>query len=118
VARGDSGQITHVRNLDFSYTEVMKTLIYTANLVKDGEIRAQSPCIAGYYGSYTGHKKNQFSVSYNVRETVDFPTVDMIRPNLERTLDPSYIPMENLIQELLLEEDVSFYEAVATLMTA
>jgi hypothetical protein len=40
-----------------------------------------------------------------------------MRPNLERTLDPAYIPMENLIQALLLEEDITFYEAVATLLT-
>jgi hypothetical protein len=82
LARSKSGQITHVRNLDFGYTEVMKKLIYTANLTKDGEVRGQSPCIAGFYGSYTGHKQGQFSASYNVRETVNVPSVEMLRQNL------------------------------------
>lgn len=70
VARDINGLISHVRNLDFSYTSVMKELVYEAVLVKDGEERARSPIIAGYYGVYTGHKPDSFSVSYNVRETV------------------------------------------------
>lgn len=36
VARGNDGVITHVRNLDFKDTKVMKQLIYEAVLVKDG----------------------------------------------------------------------------------
>lgn len=56
VARNHLNQIAHVRNLDFDFTAVMKKLVYVAVLVKDGEERARSPCIAGYYGSYTGHK--------------------------------------------------------------
>lgn len=51
-------------------------------MVKDGEVRAQFPGIAGYYGSYTGHKPGLFSVSYNVRETVVYPSEDMILANL------------------------------------
>ena len=70
VARDENGLISHVRNLDFDYTDVMKSLVYIAVLRKGGEDRAVSPGIAGYYGSYTGHKPGSFSVSYNVRETV------------------------------------------------
>jgi len=70
VARDTNGLIAHVRNLDFDYTAVMKLLVYEAVMFKDGEYRANSPGIAGYYGSYTGHKPDSFSVSYNVRETV------------------------------------------------
>jgi hypothetical protein len=70
VARDASGLISHVRNLDFDYTNVMKELVYEAVLFKDGEERARAPSIAGYYGFYTGHKPDSFSVSYNVRESV------------------------------------------------
>lgn len=70
VARTTDGLIAHVRNLDFDYTSVMKNLVYIAVLHKDGEERAVAPSIAGYYGAYTGHKPDSFSVSYNVRETV------------------------------------------------
>ena len=70
MARDSDGLIAHVRNLDFDYTAVMKLLVYESVMYKDGEYRANSPGIAGYYGSYTGHKPDSFSVSYNVRETV------------------------------------------------
>jgi penicillin V acylase-like amidase (Ntn superfamily) len=74
VARNADNQIAHVRNLDFQATSLMKQLVFEAVLVKDGEERARSPCIGGYYGSFTGHKPNRFSVSYNVRETVVIPS--------------------------------------------
>jgi penicillin V acylase-like amidase (Ntn superfamily) len=73
VARSDQGQISHVRNLDFAATDLMKQLVYEAVLVKDGQVKAQAPCIAGYYGAFTGHKPGMFSVSYNVRERVLVP---------------------------------------------
>jgi hypothetical protein len=82
VARNQDNEIAHVRNLDFSATSIMKQLVFEAVLVKDGEVRAQSPVIAGYYGFYTGHKPGFFSVSYNVRETVVDPSEDMILANL------------------------------------
>jgi len=97
VARDINGLISHVRNLDFDYTSVMKTLVYEAVLYKDGEERGISPCIAGYYGSYTGHKPDSFSVSYNVRESVPVPSEDTIRSNLQNTLNADYTPLWNLI---------------------
>jgi hypothetical protein len=66
-------------------------------MIKDGQERARSPLIGGYYGSYTGHKAGYFSVSYNVRETVMIPGEDNILPNLERSLMPDYIPLWILI---------------------
>ena len=117
VARNEAGEISHVRNLDFSATALMKQLVYVAVLVKDGEERAQAPCIAGYYGSYTGHKPDRFSVSYNVRETVVYPSMDMIFSNLERSIDSAYTPLWGLIQDLLLAQDTTFASAVEELST-
>lgn len=97
MARNQDNEIAHVRNLDFSATSLMKQLVFEAVLVKDGEVRAQSPAIAGYYGSYTGHKPGLFSVSYNVRETVVDPSEDMILANLENTLSTDFIPLWVLI---------------------
>lgn len=102
VAKTPEGLITHVRNLDFDFTAVMKTLVYEAVMYKDGEYRANAPGIAGYYGAYTGHKPDSFSVSYNVRETVPYPSTDMILNNLEHSLSTDYTPLWNLIQTLLL----------------
>jgi hypothetical protein len=76
----------------------MQKLIYVAILTKNGREQARSPCIAGYYGSYTGHKKGVFSVSYNVRESVTRPTTQMLLANLYNTLDPQRISLENFIQ--------------------
>ena len=82
VARTPTGEITHVRNLDFAATEMMKELVYEAILVKDGREMATSPLIAGYIGSYTGHKPGSWSVSYNVRETTVVPDPKVIKANL------------------------------------
>ncbi len=35
VARNEDGEISHVRNLDFAATDIMKQLVYEAVLVKD-----------------------------------------------------------------------------------
>lgn len=59
-------------------------------LVKDGQVMAEAPSIAGYMGTYTGQRPGIFSFSYNVRETVVFPPAEMIYDNLEKTLDPEY----------------------------
>ena len=117
VARDPNGLISHVRNLDFDYTTVMKQLVYQAVLRKDGEDRAFAPSIAGYYGAYTGHKPDSFSVSYNVRETVQVPTEEMIRSNLQNSLNPEYVPLWNLIQTLLLERTINFEQAVTEFST-
>lgn len=93
VARDLDGNICHVRNLDFDNTAVMKKLVHEGILIKDGEERGRSMIIAGYYGSYTGRKNNSFSVSYNVRETVDNPTDETILSNLAHTLDAEYTPL-------------------------
>ena len=82
----------HVRNLDFGNTEVMKTLVYNAVLVKNGKVQANSPSIAGFYGAYTGQKPGVFSVSYDVRERDAGPTHEIIMANLERNLDPKRAP--------------------------
>lgn len=88
LARTLDGEISHVRNLDFANTQKMKSLIYIAVFVKDGQVRGSAPSIAGYYGAYTGQKSGKFSFSYNVRETTDEVPVSVLRNNLERTLDP------------------------------
>lgn len=93
VARNADNQVSHVRNLDFGATSLMKQLIYEAILVKDGQERATAPCIGGYYGAFTGHKPNSFSFSYNVRETVEHPTDETILENLEHTLSSDYTPL-------------------------
>ena len=67
VARNRLGEISHVRNLDFYFTELAEDLIYEAILVKDGSERARAPLVAGFYGVLTGYKPGSFSISYNVR---------------------------------------------------
>ena len=62
----------------------MKKLVYDAILVKDGKEIAVSPLIAGYIGSYTGHKPDAWSVSYNVRESTLVPDPAVIKANLMR----------------------------------
>jgi len=80
----------------------MRKLVFIAEYKKDGQIRGIAPAVAGFYGAYTAHKPNMFSVSYNVRETVDHPTAADILPNLERTLDPKRTPIWKLVEDLLL----------------
>lgn len=88
VAKNHNNEIAHVRNLDFGDTDVMKELVYEQVLIKDGEIKARAPSIAGFYGAFTGQKHGVFSVSYNVRERATGPTHEQIMSNLNRNLDP------------------------------
>lgn len=76
-----------------------------------------SPCIGGFYGSFTGHKPDSFSMSYNVRETVVHPSDDTILANLENTLSSDYTPLWVLAQQLLLAKDSTFESAVESFMT-
>ena len=92
VARTTSNQIVHTRNLDFMHTEVMKQLVYKAVFVKDNQVVAHAPLIAGFMGAYTGQKPGVFSISYNSRHSQATLDIETIRANLWRTLDPSYIP--------------------------
>jgi len=87
IVRSPSGQITHVRNLDFAFEHVMKKLVYKAVFVQNGQIKATAPLIAGFYGAYTGSKSGAFSISYNVRETGSEYTTEVILEQLERNLD-------------------------------
>jgi len=48
VAKTPDNEISHVRNLDFGFTDTMKELVYMAYLIKDGELVAEAPSIAGF----------------------------------------------------------------------
>lgn len=74
-------------------------------MIKDGKIRGYAPLIAGYYGLYTAHVPGSYSFSYNVRETTEHITDDVIYANMMRQLDPTYRPLENLMQDIVMEID-------------
>ena len=87
VARGEDGKITHVRNLDFHPTSLMKKVIYEQILMKDGKEVARAPGMAPFTGVFTGRKAGKFSVSFNVRETLpDGITKEIAMENLHRNL--------------------------------
>ena len=70
MARSLSDEITHVRNLDFHPTSLMKQVIYEQILIKDGKEVARAPGMAPFNGLFTARKEGAFSVSFNVRETI------------------------------------------------
>lgn len=112
LARTDQGEIIHARNLDFYFTDVMKKLVYEAVLSKDGQVKAKSPLIAGFYGSYTGQKKGVFSISYNVREHASMHEMhEEVQANLQRNLDVNRVPQHTAVLNVLLNAQ-TFDEAV------
>ena len=80
-----------MRNLDFRYTDVMKTLVYDAMVYKNGEKVGEAPSIAGFYGIFTARKTGKFSLSFNVRKSDEGGTYDSIMCNLARNLDPTRV---------------------------
>ena len=82
IARNLNDEITHVRNLDFWHTDVMKELIYEAQLYADGEFKATAPLVAGFYGAFTGQKPGVFSISFDVRQRSTGLTNEVIQSNL------------------------------------
>ena len=79
-----------MRNLDFKYTDVMKQLVYEAEIVSNGQVVAHAPVIAGFYGLFTVQKPGAFSISYNVRERPKGAQPGIIFANLMRNLDSKY----------------------------
>ena len=79
--------------------------------MKGGVERARSPCIAGFYGAFTGQVSGAFSISYNVRKRAAGATHDQIVENLTNNLDPSRTNQANAILYSLLEIE-SYEEAV------
>ena len=70
----NSTEVTHVRNLDFDFPSEMQSLVYNQRFVKGGEVIAIAPSIAGFYGIYTTLKPDSYSLSYNVRFSIDHNT--------------------------------------------
>ena len=98
----ETGVVSHVRNLDFDFTEGMKDLVYIAIMEMNGEERARSVNFAGFRGVYTGNKGDLFSLSYNVRFRTPEPNLDTIQATLLRNFDPKYTPTEILYENALL----------------
>ena len=92
----------------------MKKLVYEQVLIKDGEVKARSPSIAGFYGAFTGQKNGAFSISYNVRERKTGPNHEQIMSNLNNNLDAERINQASAILYALLNID-TFEETVAYL---
>ena len=109
IARNLDGEIAHVRNLDFKYTDVMKELVYDAQLYFGGEYRASAPSIAGFYGAFTGQKPGVFSISFDVREREAGATHEIILGNLERNLDSARGTQASVIQNALLTAETYDY---------
>lgn len=78
-------------------------LVFDQVYVKDGEVKAYAPSIAGFYGAYTGQKPGIFSVSYDVRESESGGlTPSAILSNLQRNLDSNRVPQATAVQQVLL----------------
>jgi len=117
VARSESGEITHVRNLDFQPTDLMAKVIYEQILIKDGKEIGRAPGMAPFYGVFTGRKEGKFSVSYNVRETISpGKTKESLMSNLERNLDPHYKQQSLVMLDLLLSDQIDSFEAAVEML--
>ena len=85
-------------------------------LVKDGEVVAESPVVAGVYGTFTVRKPGKFSFSYNVREREQGLLQSTIMANLERNLSTNRWNQAILMQELAYNAE-TYDEVVFKLST-
>ena len=118
--------IKHVRNLDFDFPAEMQKLLYIQKFIgMDGQVVAEAPSIAGFYGVYTAVKPGYFSMSYNVRYSHKTTILDSgfgvaassdVWINLENELKDGYKPFQNYFLELILK-DLRYEEVVSKLKT-
>ena len=67
AVRDSTGLLSHLRILDFGFSDQIRSLTYRANFIRNGEVVFEGVMFGGVVGVFTGVKKDSFSVSLNQR---------------------------------------------------
>ncbi len=67
VAEPETGDVIHLRNLDFANPAMMRNITYEGWFYRDDKLLYRATMFAGMNGVMTGERPNAFSISLNSR---------------------------------------------------
>jgi acid ceramidase len=67
LSKTKDNKIIHSRNMDYTYPEEMRKIIYIAKFMKKGKLLYEATMFGTTNVVFTGIKPNSFSISLNMR---------------------------------------------------
>ena len=110
VAVDSKGTLYHGRNLDYSFSETLKSMTINVRFERGGKAVFTGTTFAGYVGILTGCRTNGISISMNERNQGEW-----WKNVIEALKDGTHGIVSLLIREVLQNETLSFKEAVGIL---
>ncbi|XP_048406985.1 N-acylethanolamine-hydrolyzing acid amidase-like [Stegostoma tigrinum] len=108
VVQDTEGNIYHGRNLDFAFSDALRSLTVDLQFIKNGQIVYTGTTFVGFVGLWTGQRPNKFTISGNARVNRDWWKI-AVAVLFQRSLPPSW-----LIRDTLLEAE-DFHTALKKL---
>ncbi|XP_067846414.1 N-acylethanolamine-hydrolyzing acid amidase-like isoform X3 [Heptranchias perlo] len=97
VAQDSRGNIYHVRNLDFEFSDILRSLTVDLQFVKNGQIIYTGTTFIGFVGLWTGQSPNKFTISGNARVKGEWWKT-LIAALLKRSPPPSWLIRDTLLE--------------------
>ncbi|XP_078400235.1 N-acylethanolamine-hydrolyzing acid amidase-like isoform X2 [Cetorhinus maximus] len=97
VAQDSRGNIYHGRNLDFEFSNTLRSLTVDLQFVKNGQIIYKGTTFIGFVGLWTGQSPNKFTISGNARARGEWWKI-IIAALLKRSLPPSWLIRDTLVE--------------------
>ncbi|XP_067894767.1 N-acylethanolamine-hydrolyzing acid amidase-like isoform X2 [Heterodontus francisci] len=97
VAQDSRGNIYHGRNLDYQFSDILRSLTVDLQFVKNGQIIYTGTTFVGFVGLWTGQSPNKFTISGNARVRGEWWKT-MIAALLKRNPPPSWLIRDTLLE--------------------
>ncbi|XP_051892420.1 N-acylethanolamine-hydrolyzing acid amidase-like isoform X2 [Pristis pectinata] len=97
VAQDSRGKIYHGRNMDYAFTDILRSVTVDLQFVKKGQIVYTGTTFIGFVGLWTGQKPNKFSISGNERAKGNWWET-AIAALLKRNPSPSWLIRDTLAE--------------------
>ncbi|XP_052811050.1 N-acylethanolamine-hydrolyzing acid amidase-like [Mya arenaria] len=107
VSQDQAGMIWHSRNLDYSFTDMLKNITIQVDYQRGGQTAYSSITYAGYVGILTGQRPNVFTVTVDERDQ-GIPLWNLI----VALFDSDVVPVSFLVRDAL-DADKTFENAVS-----
>ncbi|XP_072109204.1 N-acylethanolamine-hydrolyzing acid amidase-like [Mobula birostris] len=108
VAQDSRGKIYHGRNMDYAFTDILRSTTVDVQFVSSGQIVYTGTTFLGFVGLWTGQKPSKFSITGNARAK-GARWKDIIATFLKRNRSPSWVIRD------ALTEAVDFHAALKRL---
>uniref|UniRef100_UPI00398EC507 N-acylethanolamine-hydrolyzing acid amidase-like isoform X2 n=1 Tax=Pristiophorus japonicus TaxID=55135 RepID=UPI00398EC507 len=97
VAQDSRGNIYHGRNLDYEFSDILRSFTVDLQFVKNGQVVYRGTTFIGFVGLWTGQSPNKFTISGNARVRGEWWKT-MIAALLKRNPPPSWLIRDTLLQ--------------------